>query len=157
MKLLSNLLSFLRLCVSGPAHGDNDWEGKWKRRPVCMSWMLHQICLLLQSIWVRVLRWILRLEVICGSFGTERRLGHLTHQLLLEMSRSIPLSSSQSFLFKKEHLCSTCQLSKSHRLPFPNSDSRCKESFHLVHSDVWGPCPELSFNGMRDFGIQLQR
>lgn len=81
----------------------------------------------------------------------HRRLGHPSHQRLLEMSRSIPLSSSQSFLFNKEHLCSTCQLSKSHRLPFPNSDSRCKESFHLVHSDVWGPCPELSFNGMRDF------
>ena len=27
MKLLSNLFSFV-LCVSGPAHGDNDWEGK---------------------------------------------------------------------------------------------------------------------------------
>ena len=70
MKLLSNLFSFV-LCVSGPAHGDNDWEGKWKRRPVCLGCCTRYASSFNQFEYEWVLRWILRLEVICGSFGTE--------------------------------------------------------------------------------------
>lgn len=44
----------------------------------------------------------------------------------------------------------SCQLGKSHSLPFPNSDSWAESSFELIHSDVWGPASMLSIEG---FGI----
>ena len=34
--------------------------------------------------------------------------------------------------------CNSCQLAKSHRLPFVNAHSRVIKPFDLVHFDLWG-------------------
>ena len=56
--------------------------------------------------------------------------------------RSCNLKFSKSF-----DLCSSCQLAKSHRLPFVLSESKAMKPFDLVHSDLWGPFPVLSVTG----------
>ncbi|CAL9011665.1 unnamed protein product, partial [Prunus brigantina] len=35
--------------------------------------------------------------------------------------------------------CDTCELAKSHHVPFPLSSNKSLVPFSLVHSDVWGP------------------
>ncbi|MDV3146689.1 MAG: reverse transcriptase domain-containing protein, partial [Sweet potato little leaf phytoplasma] len=47
--------------------------------------------------------------------------------------------------------CNHCQLAKSHRLPFSLVETKTTKPFQLVHSDVWGPSPQLSINGARYF------
>ncbi|KAJ4951903.1 hypothetical protein NE237_028735 [Protea cynaroides] len=47
---------------------------------------------------------------------------------------------------KKSAVCSSCQLGKSHRLPFPPSQSSSSQPLELLHCDVWGlvPIPSCS-------------
>ena len=47
--------------------------------------------------------------------------------------------------------CTSCQLAKSHRLPFPQSVSRALHPFELVHSDLWGPSPITSITSVKYF------
>lgn len=37
------------------------------------------------------------------------------------------------------HMCTYCQISKSHKLAFPNSKSKCTKPLELVATDLWGP------------------
>jgi Integrase core domain len=39
------------------------------------------------------------------------------------------------------------------RLSFPSSTNKSKALFVLVHSDVWGPVPIISYNGFKYFVI----
>jgi histone deacetylase 1/2 len=67
------------------------------------------------------------------------RLGHpssvVVHQVLCD--NSIPFSESN-----KESVCDTCQMAKSHQLPYPKSTSVSTSPLELVFSDVWGPASE---------------
>ena len=47
--------------------------------------------------------------------------------------------------------CNSCQLAKSHRLPFVNSNSRALKPFELVHTDLWGPSTVNSTFSVRYF------
>nr|KYP33098.1 Retrovirus-related Pol polyprotein from transposon TNT 1-94 [Cajanus cajan] len=47
--------------------------------------------------------------------------------------------------------CETCVMAKSHRVIFPINNSRANAPFSIVHSDVWGPAPIPTHNGMRWF------
>ena len=60
--------------------------------------------------------------------------------------RSCNLKFSKSF-----DLCSSCQLAKSHRLPFVLSESKAIKPFDLVYFDLWGPFLVLSVIGARYF------
>ncbi|KAF7836927.1 Cysteine-rich RLK (receptor-like protein kinase) 8 [Senna tora] len=40
---------------------------------------------------------------------------------------------------KEIPVCDTCHFAKQHRLPFPISHNRTKNSLELLHIDVWGP------------------
>jgi hypothetical protein len=47
--------------------------------------------------------------------------------------------------------CETCELAKSHRVPFLPSLNRNSAPFTLIHSDVWGPAKVPTLNGARWF------
>ena len=48
---------------------------------------------------------------------------------------------------KRSFVCSACQISKSHKLPFPLSQSRASCHLELIHADLCCPASQLSTNG----------
>lgn len=82
---------------------------------------------------------------LCQRVSLEvwhRRLGHPTYQTVkhLVSKFSLPVSSN-----KIPGVCSA--KGKSHRLPFPVSQSISYHLLDLIFSDVWGPSPILSTKG----------
>ncbi|KAI0499673.1 hypothetical protein KFK09_017881 [Dendrobium nobile] len=76
----------------------------------------------------------------------HQRLDH-PHQASLQVisTTHLQLQMPVSSLF-----CNSCKASKSHKLPFPISNSKSSSLFELVHSDVWGPAP-ISSQGFTYF------
>ncbi|XP_011620466.1 uncharacterized protein LOC105420045 [Amborella trichopoda] len=70
------------------------------------------------------------------------RIGHPSNNVLRILFPRISLDSSN---------CDVCKFSKQAKLPFLNFTSLSDESFHLVHSDVWGPALVTSYNGFEYF------
>ena len=48
---------------------------------------------------------------------------------------------------KSSVLCHPCCNAKSHRLPYPNSNTSYTAPLQLIHTDLWGPSPVKSRNG----------
>ena len=48
-----------------------------------------------------------------------------------------------------EYVCATCEIGKSHRLPFPSSKTTTSRILELVHSDLLGPIETKSLGGAR--------
>ena len=76
----------------------------------------------------------------------HNRLGHPASNVITQVMRSCNLNFSNFF-----DLCSSCQLAKSHRLPFVLSESKAIKPFDLVYFDLWGPFLVLSVIGARYF------
>lgn len=77
------------------------------------------------------------------------RLGHISSSRLNSLISSGVLGSVQ-----KEKLdCVSCQLAKHHALPFNNNDSISSAPFDLIHSDIWGPSPNATLEGLQYFVI----
>ena len=76
----------------------------------------------------------------------HNRLGHPAPKVVHQVLQSCNLKFSNS-----EHICSSCQLAKSHRFPFVLSESRAMKPFDLVYSDLWGPSPIASVTGVKYF------
>ena len=75
------------------------------------------------------------------------RLGHVNHSILSLLNKKGQLFLTS--LLPTPSLCSTCQLAKSHRLPFSSNTTRSNVVLGLVHCDIWGPVPvksNLGFN-----------
>ncbi|KAI5326946.1 hypothetical protein L3X38_026342 [Prunus dulcis] len=62
----------------------------------------------------------------------HKRLGHASFGYLKKLFPSL-FSSPDVSSFQ----CDTCELAKSHRIPFPLSSNKSLVPFSLVHSDVW--------------------
>lgn len=77
----------------------------------------------------------------------HKRLGHLNESAIKFFSnnRMIHVTSSK----KETSICSTCQMSKSCRLPFISSNKINTSPFEKVHCDLWGPAPILSCQGFK--------
>ena len=73
----------------------------------------------------------------------HNRLGHPPSNVVTQVMRSYNLKFSKSFDF-----CSSCQLAKSHRLPFVLSKSKSIKPFDLVHFNLWDPSPVPSVIGI---------
>lgn len=74
------------------------------------------------------------------------RLGHPTTSVV----KQVLLGCNNSFSrYEKFNLCSSCQLGKSHKLPFTYSHKTLSALFELVYADVWGPSNTISRNGSR--------
>ncbi|KAE8655314.1 Coatomer subunit epsilon-1 [Hibiscus syriacus] len=65
----------------------------------------------------------------------HRRLGHPVSKILSSLFHVKNVVNDNS------EICVACQLGKSHRLPFMQSDTVYSRLFELVETDVWGPTP----------------
>ena len=45
--------------------------------------------------------------------------------------------------------CIHCLVGKMHQLPFPVSNKSVSSPFALIHADLWGPAPIMSYTGFR--------
>ncbi|KAE8711850.1 hypothetical protein F3Y22_tig00110271pilonHSYRG00126 [Hibiscus syriacus] len=72
------------------------------------------------------------------------RLGHPAHDTLAKVCKQFNVKALDDI----NKNCIACHLGKSHKLPFPCSDSVYDKPFELVYSDLWGP-PHVSSNGFR--------
>ncbi|PKU67943.1 Retrovirus-related Pol polyprotein from transposon TNT 1-94 [Dendrobium catenatum] len=77
------------------------------------------------------------------------RLGHPSKNTL----HSIALSNSSLHIESQNKSCTSCHLSKSHKLSFERSTNRKKNLLELVHSDIWGPAPVISHSGFQYYVI----
>ncbi|KAK8954800.1 hypothetical protein KSP39_PZI002048 [Platanthera zijinensis] len=71
------------------------------------------------------------------------RLGHANPKIVSSLFPSVS--------FEHPFQCDVCQLSKHTRTSYPVSISRSSAPFEIVHSDVWGPAPIVSYDGFRYF------
>lgn len=73
------------------------------------------------------------------------RLGHVNHSVISFLNRKGHLSLTS--LLPSPSLCNTCQLAKSHRLPYSRNEHRSSHVLDLIHCDLWGPSPVKSNSG----------
>ena len=78
----------------------------------------------------------------------HNRLGHLFVDVVSKILSlcKIPLKHDNN-----NSICESCQLAKSHRLPFQRSTSRAIKPFGLIYVDLWGAAPIVFVNGARYF------
>ncbi|KAJ4807334.1 Gag/pol [Rhynchospora pubera] len=73
------------------------------------------------------------------------RLGHpsftVTRKIIVD--NNLPCNKSEF------HMCTACNLAKSHKLPFTCSNTVSYAPLELIHADVWGPAPVVTTNGFR--------
>ncbi|CAA0840981.1 Unknown protein, partial [Striga hermonthica] len=67
----------------------------------------------------------------------HHRLGNSSYDVILKAYRSCNLA----YEMKRDVVCSSCALSKIHRLPFAISETACNKPLELVHSYLWRPAP----------------
>ena len=80
----------------------------------------------------------------------HQRLGH-PHQKIIDYLHSQKfITSSPSQLLD---VCTSCQMGKSCRLPFLQSDNNISIPFYKVHCDLWGPAPIVSRDKFRFYAI----
>ena len=78
----------------------------------------------------------------------HNRLGHLFVDVVSKILSlcKIPLKHDNN-----NSICESCQLAKSHHLPFRRSTSRAIKPFGLIYVDLWGATPIVFVNGARYF------
>jgi len=83
--------------------------------------------------------------------GWHQRLGHPSSKVVARMitSFSLPVSSNSSI----SHVCDSCSINKSHRLPFHKHGLTSSAPFDLIYTDVWGPLPQTSIQGYKYYVI----
>ena len=67
------------------------------------------------------------------------RLGHVNHSIISLLNKIGQLYLTS--LLPSPKLCDTCQLAKSHRLPYSHNEHRSSIVLDLIHCDIWGPSP----------------
>ena len=77
------------------------------------------------------------------------RLGHPHHRIVSQIINNNNISVSSS----NKSPCSSCILGKFAKLPFAAVEHTSNAPFQIIHSNVWGPSPLLSFHGYRYFVI----
>lgn len=81
----------------------------------------------------------------------HKRLGHVSKQTLMKMSKTGILQGIQS-KEEEKFQCESCPIGKSHRLSFKKcSEKRSSRPGEFIHSDVCGPMPVDSIGGAKFF------
>ena len=75
------------------------------------------------------------------------RVGHASPDIVHRILKDCNVSVKHN----KDHVCSSCQYAKNHRLPFQLSNSRAASPLDLIYTDIWGLVPLLSTSGARYF------
>jgi histone deacetylase 1/2 len=73
-----------------------------------------------------------------SSSTWHRLLGHPSSFLVQQLLRRNNIAYTPE---STPYVCDSCQLAKSHQLPYPISTSRSTVPLEHVFSDVWGPAP----------------
>ena len=82
----------------------------------------------------------------------HERLWHPSFRVLSQIRKHTSLQISSRFCIPVQFY-NSCQLAKSHKLPFVNSNSRAIKPLDLVHSDLWGASPILYVTSVRCFHL----
>lgn len=89
---------------------------------------------------------------LSASFSTwHARLGHVSNRVLENLNKNGDLSFT--YTLPSPIVCSSCQLGKSHKLPFLVNDHRGSSIINLIHCDLWGPSPILYSSSFRFYVI----
>ena len=85
--------------------------------------------------------------IVVGSSNKmwHRHLGHPNSDVLLTLFNSGLLGNKSCSSIDIYFDCTSCKLGKSKVLPFPHHASRASQCFELIHSDVWGIAPVVSY------------
>ena len=83
----------------------------------------------------------------------HNRLGHCSHSFISSLVNNGLLHKSSMRPVSESGMCSSCQLCKSHALPFNSINKRASKLFETIYSDVWGPAPVSSPSGSRYYVI----
>jgi transposase InsO family protein len=75
------------------------------------------------------------------------RLGHPSNKILSSIFPSLQCNPSLSESVKTH--CTHCLAGKMHQLPFPVSNKTVSSPFSLIHADLWGPAPIVSYTGFK--------
>ena len=67
------------------------------------------------------------------------RLGHVNHSVISLLNKKGQLYLTS--LLPSPKLCDTCQLAKSHCLPYSHNEHGSFNVLNLIHCDIWGPSP----------------
>ncbi|KAL6344223.1 hypothetical protein AAG906_035448 [Vitis piasezkii] len=78
----------------------------------------------------------------------HKRLGHPALSVVNQILDSCNIARTQKIRF---NFCNSCQLAKSHRLPFSLSPSIAEKPIELIHTDLWGLSPVRSISGAHYF------
>uniref|UniRef100_A0A2N9FTN5 Integrase catalytic domain-containing protein n=1 Tax=Fagus sylvatica TaxID=28930 RepID=A0A2N9FTN5_FAGSY len=81
----------------------------------------------------------------------HQRLGH-PHSKLLHVLASKNIIDVSDWL-KTEKVCSSCQMGKSCRLPFPSHNKIAPAPLVKIHCDLWGPAPVASVQNFKYYVI----
>jgi histone deacetylase 1/2 len=73
-----------------------------------------------------------------SSSTWHRRLGHPSSIVVQQVLRRNKIDYTPE---STPYVCDSCQLAKSHQLPYPISTSRSTVPLEQVFSDIWGPAP----------------
>ncbi|KAJ9546279.1 hypothetical protein OSB04_018822 [Centaurea solstitialis] len=91
-------------------------------------------------------------KTVIGSYKLwHERLGRVNHSIISILSRQGHLSVSS--ILPNPTLCGSCQLAKSHKLPFAINENRSLNPLDMIHCDIWGPAPIRSVEGYRYYII----
>ncbi|GJW87492.1 putative ribonuclease H-like domain-containing protein [Tanacetum coccineum] len=84
------------------------------------------------------------------SWLWHRRLNHLNFGIINDLARKDLVRGLPRLKFKKDHLCSACQLGKSKKFSHkPKSENTNMEVLHTLHMDLCGPMRVQSINGKK--------
>ncbi|GJS71498.1 retrovirus-related pol polyprotein from transposon TNT 1-94 [Tanacetum coccineum] len=84
------------------------------------------------------------------SWLWHRRLNHLNFGTLNDLARKDLVRGLPRLKFKKDHLCSACQLGKSRKATHkPKTINTIMEVLHTLHMDLCGPLRVQSINGKK--------
>ena len=111
------------------------YRGKYSRRGLKLD-----DCFLCTFPFLNLLLWLAQQSEVW-----HKRLDHPNSVVLSHLVNSGFLGNKDQF---SSHLfvdCSTCKLGKSKSLSFPSHGSRTESCFDLIHSDVWGITPAISY------------
>ncbi|GJX01476.1 retrovirus-related pol polyprotein from transposon TNT 1-94 [Tanacetum coccineum] len=84
------------------------------------------------------------------SWLWHRRLNHLNFGTINDLARKDLVRGLPRLKFKKDHLCSACQLGKSKKYSHkPKTENTNMEVIHTLHMDLCGPMRVQSINGKK--------
>ncbi|KAK4276114.1 hypothetical protein QN277_019103 [Acacia crassicarpa] len=76
----------------------------------------------------------------------HNRLGHSSSPVVSHIMKLCNVFNNKNSSFD---FCNSCCLAKSHKQPFPDSLTQYTKPLQLIHTDIWGPAPQMSLDGYK--------